>query len=126
MRTDVLLIIPHVCSRNLRQNQKATDMDDETEWMPNRRKITERTCIATLDTRGCRPTRGAQSCRGHGAQGQCDLLCHFYPFHFYIEKIEKNDHRNSFVLHKQNKSEKMFNLLLYHILDQQSCVRFTL
>jgi hypothetical protein len=89
--------------------EKATDMHDETEWTPNRRKITQRTGIATLDARGYRPTQGARSCWGYGTQGQGDLLRHFGPFHFDVEKIEKNDHRISFVLHKQHKGEKRFN-----------------
>jgi hypothetical protein len=83
--------------------EKATDMQDETEWTTDRGKIAQRACIAALDARGCHPTRGAQSCWGYGTQSECDLLCYLYPFHFDIEKIGKNDHKISFVLHKQSK-----------------------
>ncbi len=83
--------------------EKATDMQDETDGTPDRGKIAQRACIAALDARRCSPTRGAQSRWGHGTQGQCDLLCYLYPFHFDIGEIGKNDHRISFVLHKQSK-----------------------
>jgi hypothetical protein len=106
--------------------EKATDMHDETDGTPNRGQITERACIVALDARRCRLTEGAESRWGHGSEGQGDLLSYLYPFHFDAGKIEKNDQSMRVRSSNTNKDEKMFNFLCYHILGQQSCVRFRL
>src|ERR1700692_3933972 len=84
--------------------EKATYLQNETEGMPNGGKITQRACIPTLDARRCGLTRRTQSRCGHGTQGECDLLCSFYPFHFDVGKIEKNDH--GMFLNPRKSSEK--------------------
>src|SRR5450755_2990107 len=43
-------------STNALFTDKTTHMHDETDWLPNRGKITQRPCIATLDARRYGPT----------------------------------------------------------------------
>ncbi len=41
-----------------------------------------------------------------------------------LGKVWKDDQRVQCVPRKRGKLEKLFNLLVYHIFDQQGCVRF--
>jgi hypothetical protein len=104
--------------------EKTTDMQDETDGTPNGGKISQGAGIATLDVRRLGPTRGTESHWRRGTQGKGDLKSYLYLFNLDIRKVGKNDHRMSLGPQKwKGGKEKMFNVSVYHILDQRGCVR---
>ncbi len=98
-------------------------MQDETDGTPTGWKIAQRACISALDLRRGGPTRRARSRWRDRPQGQRDLLSHLDLLHLDLWNVWNDDDTVQLVPRRKGKMEKMFNFSVYHILDQQGCVR---
>jgi predicted RNase H-like HicB family nuclease len=98
-------------------------MQDETDGTPAGGKIAQRAGISALDVRRCGPTRRARSRWRYRPQRQCDLLSHLDLLDLDLGNVWKDDDTVQWMPRRKGKLEKMFNFSVYHLLDQQTCVR---
>src|SRR5437899_2462641 len=110
-----------LCTRALFA-EEATNLNNEMDETATHWKIVQGSPIATLHTFGDRPTTRTCSRWRRCTQGNGDLIGNsdLRNLQVFINEFWKDDH--SFLLAWGN-VEKLFNLIVYHILHQRGCVR---
>ncbi len=98
-------------------------LQNERDRTPTGWEVMQSACIPTLHTCGAGSTTRACSRWGRCLQRQRDLIGYMHLLDAYFRKVGKDDDSVQCVPRRKEELEKMFNFLVYHIFDQQGCVR---